>query len=57
MANTRVLDVDENLIRTRLLYGDLLVVDGATSLLDDLRPLLGRNRTHVDDDVRLFRSM
>lgn len=40
MADTRVLDVDENLIWARLLYGDLLVVDRTTGLLDDLRPLL-----------------
>lgn len=40
MADARILDVDENLIWTRLLYGNLLVIDGTTGLLDDLRPLL-----------------
>jgi hypothetical protein len=49
MANTGELDVDEDLIRTWLLHGNLLVIDGTTSLLDDLRPLLGGNvSTHVD---------
>lgn len=39
VTNTRILDVDENLIWAWLLDGDLLVLDGATGLLDDLRPL------------------
>jgi hypothetical protein len=56
VADTRVLDVDEDLIRTRLLYGNLLIIDGTASLLDDLRPLFGRNRTHVDG-LELFRKM
>jgi hypothetical protein len=56
VADTRVLDVDEDLIRTRLLYGNLLIIDGTASLLDDLRPLFGRNRTHVDG-LKLFRKM
>ena len=48
MADTRVLDVDEDLIRAGLLDGDLLVFDGTTGLLEDLRVLLGRNGTHDD---------
>jgi hypothetical protein len=48
VADTRVLDVDKNLIRAWLLHWNLLVLDGSTSLLNDLRPLLGRNGTHVD---------
>lgn len=48
MADTGVLDVDEDLIRTRLLNGNPLVIDGAASLLNDLRPLLGGNVTHDD---------
>jgi hypothetical protein len=39
VADTRVLDVDEDLIRAWLLDGDLAVFDGTTGLLDDLRPL------------------
>jgi hypothetical protein len=48
VAHTRELDVDENLVRSWLLDGNLLVVDGTTGLLDDLRPLLGWNGTHVE---------
>lgn len=40
VADTRVLDVDEDFIRAGLLDGDLHVLDGAAGLLDDLRPLL-----------------
>jgi hypothetical protein len=47
VADARVLDVDENLIGAGLLYGDLLVLDGASGLLDDLRPLLLGNGRHV----------
>jgi len=43
VADTRVLDVDEDLIGTGLLDGNLLVDNGTTSLLDDLRPLNGRD--------------
>jgi hypothetical protein len=50
MADTRVFDVDKNLIRTWLLDRNLLVLDGAASLLNDLRPLLGRKRTHFDSE-------
>ena len=56
VADTRVLDVDENLIRAWLLDWNLLVLDGATSLLNHLRPLLGRNGTH-DDASKLFKMM
>jgi hypothetical protein len=56
MANTRELDVDENLIWAGLLYWDLLVLDGTTGLLDDLCPLLLRNGTH-SDDLKLIRKM
>lgn len=48
VADTGVLDVQEDFIRTWLGDGDLLVDDGATSLLDDLRPLLGRDFRHVE---------
>ena len=48
VADTGELDVDENLIRTGLLDGDLLVVDGTAGLLNDLRPLLGRDVWHID---------
>ena len=47
VADTRVLDVDENLIRTWLLNWNLLVLDWSAGLLNHLRPLLGRNGTHV----------
>jgi hypothetical protein len=50
MADTRVFDVDKNLIRTWLLDRNLLVLDGAASLLNDLRPLLGRKGTHFDSE-------
>jgi hypothetical protein len=43
VADTGVLDVDKNLIGTGLLDGNLLVDNGTTSLLDDLRPLNGRD--------------
>jgi len=43
VADTGELDVDENLIGTRLLNGNLLVLDGTSGLLEDLSPLLGRN--------------
>jgi hypothetical protein len=49
MADTRVLDVDKNLIWAGLLYGNLLVVDGPTGLLDDLCPLLLWNFWHYDN--------
>ena len=39
MADTGVLDVDENLIWTGLVYGNLFVLDGTTGLLNDLCPL------------------
>lgn len=39
VANTRILDVDEDLIWAWLLDWNLLELDGATGLLDDLRPL------------------
>ena len=51
VADTGVLDVDENLIRTRLGNGNLLVLKGTTSLLDDLSPLhlgdLGRRHCEL----------
>jgi hypothetical protein len=47
VADTGELDVDEDLIGAGLSNGDLLVDRGSTSLLDDLGPLLGRDR-HVD---------
>jgi hypothetical protein len=40
MADTRVLDVDEDLIGAGLLDGDLLEDDGTALLLDHLGPLL-----------------
>ena len=49
VANSTVLDVDQNLIRTRLLDGNLLVLDGSAGLLNDLRPLLLGNFGHFDD--------
>jgi len=51
MADTRVLDVDKNLIWTRLADGNLFVLDGATGLLDDLRPLLLWDFWHCGWDV------
>jgi hypothetical protein len=39
VTDTRVFDVDENLVWSWLLDGDLLVIDGSSSLLDDLCPL------------------
>lgn len=49
MADTRILDIDENLIRAWLLNGNLLVLDGTASLLDHLRPLLrGNVLAHVE---------
>jgi hypothetical protein len=48
VADTRVLDVDENFIWAGLLNGNLLVLDGTTGLLDDLRPLLLWDFWHVD---------
>ena len=48
MADTGVLDVDENLIWTVLVYGNLFVLDGTTGLLDDLRPLLLGNFAHIE---------
>jgi hypothetical protein len=39
VADTGVLDVDEDLVRTRLGNGDLLVLEWTASLLDDLGPL------------------
>jgi hypothetical protein len=47
VADARVLDVDENFVGAGLLYGDLLVFNWASSLLDDLCPLLLRNGRHV----------
>ena len=42
-----ILDVDENLIGTRLRNGYLLVLDFTAGLLDDLSPLLcGNFRCH-----------
>ena len=49
VADTRVLDVDKNLIWAGLLNGNLLVVDGPTGLLDDLCPLLLWNFWHYDN--------
>lgn len=43
VADTGVLDIDEDLIGTGLLDGDLLVLGGSTVLLDNLRPLHGRD--------------
>lgn len=65
MADTRVLDIDQNLIGTGLLNWNLLVLDWTASLLNDLRPLLLGNVAHggrggrvcwnvVLVDVRLF---
>jgi hypothetical protein len=39
VADTSVLDVDENLVRARLGDGNLLVLEWTASLLDDLSPL------------------
>lgn len=36
MADTGILDVDKDFVWTRLLYGDLLVVDRSAGFLDDL---------------------
>jgi hypothetical protein len=47
VADTRVLNVDKNLIGAGLPYGNLLVLDGASGLFDDLRPLLLGNGSHV----------
>ena len=47
MADSGVLDVDQDFIGAWLLYGDLLVLDGSTSLLDDLSPLFGWKFRHV----------
>jgi hypothetical protein len=51
VADTSVLDVDENLIRARLGNGNLLVLEWAASLLDDLSPLhlgnLGRRHCEL----------
>lgn len=41
VADSRVLDVDEDLVRGGLGDGNLLVLDGAAGLLNDLGPLLG----------------
>ena len=46
VADTRVLDVDENFIGGWLLDGNLPVVDGAAGLLNNLRPLLLGNFWH-----------
>jgi hypothetical protein len=56
MANTRVLDVDENFIWAGLLDWNLLVLDGTAGLLDDLRPLFLRNGTHFYG-LKLIRKM
>ena len=48
VTDTRVLDVDKNLIWARLLDGNLLVLYGTTGLLDDLRPLLLWDFWHCD---------
>jgi len=49
VADTRVLDVDEDLIGTGLLNGNLLVLNWAAGLLDDLgHLLLGNGRSHCD---------
>jgi hypothetical protein len=55
VADTRVLDVDKNLIWAGLLNRNPLVVDGSASLFNDLRPLLGRNGTHIGD-LKLIRE-
>jgi len=47
VADTRVLDVDEDLIWAWLLDWDLLVDDWTTGLLDDLRPLRFWDLRHV----------
>ena len=39
VAYAREFDVDQDLVRAGLLHGDLLVLDRAARLLDDLRPL------------------
>lgn len=46
VADTRILDVDKDFVRGWLLDGDLSVVDGATGLLDNLRPLFLGNFWH-----------
>ena len=43
VADSGILDVDEDLIWSWLLDWDLFVFDWAASLLDDLRPLLLRD--------------
>jgi hypothetical protein len=43
VADTRVLDVDKDLIWTWLLDWNLLIFNGATGLFDDLCPLLFRD--------------
>lgn len=48
VAYTRILDVDEDLIRAGFLDGDLLELDGTAGLLDDLCPLLGWDGSHCD---------
>lgn len=48
MADTRVLDIDEDFIMTWLLYWDLLILHWSTCLLDNLRPLLVWNLRHVE---------
>lgn len=40
VADTGILDIDKDLIRAWLGNGDLLVLEGTTSLFDDLGPLL-----------------
>ena len=57
VADARVLDVDEDLVWTWLLDGDLLVLDWSTSLLDDLGPLSRWNVRHGGGYVLLNRLM
>lgn len=43
VADARVFDVDEDILRAGLGDGNLLVLERATDLVDDLSPLLGGN--------------
>jgi hypothetical protein len=53
VAYAGVLDVYEDFVWAGLLDWDLLVLDGAAGLLDDLRPLLFRYLAH-DDGVNVL---
>lgn len=58
VADTRVLDVNENLIRTRLRDRYLLVLDFTTGLLNDLSPLLfGDFSCHSGDEALAVTEM